>query len=149
MAIQINVYQDKRRESNNLFYGRSVKVSTIDLEALAERIEANTTAKKADVKAVLTELVEVMNLELANSNQIHLDGFGYFYPSIRTRGAMTKQEWTIADCLKDGRVRFREEFTLTRNPQTGKSQLQGRSLSSGWKYSILDLVEKPKTTPQP
>ena len=147
--IKINVYQDKRRESNNLFYGRTVKLTTVDLEALAERIEANTTAKKADVKAVLTELVEVMNLELANSNQIHLDGFGYFYPSVRTRGAMTKAEWTITDCLKDGKVKFKEETTRMRNPTTGKSQLASRSLSSGWKYGILDLVEKPKTQPQP
>ena len=147
--IKINVYQDKRRESNNLFYGRTIKLTTIDLEALAERIQANCTVKKSDCWAVLKELVEVMNLELANSNQIHLDGFGYFYPSVRTRGAMTKAEWNVAECLKDGKVAFKEEHTMTKNPTTGKGQLASRSLSSGWKYGILDLVEKPKVTPTP
>jgi hypothetical protein len=33
---------------------------TTDLSALAERIQRNCTAKKSDVLAVLTELVEVM-----------------------------------------------------------------------------------------
>ena len=28
--IKINVYQDKRRESNNLFYGRTIKLTTLD-----------------------------------------------------------------------------------------------------------------------
>ena len=82
MAIFINVYQDKRKNSNKLFYGRAMHPQTIDTRALAKRIEKNVSVKESDVYAVLIELAEVMTYELANSNKVQLDRFGYFYPSI-------------------------------------------------------------------
>ena len=138
MAIQVKVYQDKRKNSNHLFYGRAHHLNIINRDQLAERIQANCTVKKSDVVAVLTELVEVMNYELANSNKILLDGFGYFSIGCKTSGALTKEEWTIQDNLKAFRVNFLPTSKRTNGKVTSKTFI------SGLKATVIDLAEKKK-----
>lgn len=138
MAIQVNVYQDKRKNGNKLFYGRAYHVNTINREQLAERIQANCTVKRSDVQAVLTELVEVMNYELANSNKVLLDGFGYFSIGCKTSGALTKEEWNVNDNLKG----FRVNFLPASKRQNGK--VSSKTFISGLKATVIELAEKKK-----
>ena len=150
MAVFVAVRQDKRRTGNNLWYGRSYCPNILDTRALAKRIEANVSVKESDVYAVLIELAEVMSYEIANSNKIHLERLGYFYPSICSSGALTKNDWSIGDNIKSGRVRFTPEYTRSaENAATGKSSgLSSRAISgAGFDYKVIDLAEKPK--PQP
>ena len=67
MAVIVDVYQDKRKQSNNLWYGRAWHPGVLDTRALAKRIEQNVSVKESDVYAVLIELANVMTYELANS----------------------------------------------------------------------------------
>lgn len=138
MAIQVKVYQDKRRNSNHLYYGRAYHVNTINRDQLADRIQANCSVKKSDVVAVLTELVEVMGYELANSNQILLDGFGYFYIGCRTSGAIAKEDWTIQENLKGFRVGFKPTSSRTNGKVTSKTFI------TGLKAAVIDLAETKK-----
>ncbi|MBO7051298.1 MAG: HU family DNA-binding protein [Prevotella sp.] len=140
MAIQVKVYQDTRKNSNKLFYGRAYHLNTIDSDQLAERIQANCTVKKSDVVAVLTELVEVMNYELANSNKIKLDGFGYFSVGVKTSGALAKDEWNVPENLKNFHINFRP--TMNRDAATGK--ITGKSFGFGYKATVIDLADKKK-----
>ena len=147
MAVFIAVRQDKRKNSNKLFYGRTYCPNIIDTHELAKRIQANVSVKESDVYAVLIELAEVMSYEVANSNKIHLERLGYFYPAVRTSGALTKEEWTITDNVKSGRVRFTPEYTRSaENASSGKaSGLSSRSISgTGFNYKIVDLAESKK-----
>ena len=41
MAVFIAVRQDKRKQSNNLWYGRTYNPNIIDTHGLAQRIQAN------------------------------------------------------------------------------------------------------------
>lgn len=141
MPVIVDVYQDKRRESNNLFYGRAWHPGILDTRELSKRIQANVSVKESDVYAVLIELAEVMSLEIANGNKCHLDRFGYFAIALRTSGALTKQEWTIKDNLKDAKVIFTPEYTKTTNSVTGKSQLQSRAL--GTKGDLKFVLKNP------
>ena len=90
MAVLVKVVQDNRKNSNKLFYGKAVAASTLDTKKLAKRISENTTATYPDTLAVLTALVKVMNINLANSIKIKIDDFGYFYVSATTSGALAK-----------------------------------------------------------
>ena len=98
---------------------------------------------------MLIELAEVMTYELANSNKIHLDRFGYFYPSITSSGALTKKDWTVKDNLKDCKVKFTPEYTKSAEfaAEDKASGLSGRALSNGFQYRVLDLAEP--AAPQP
>ena len=149
MAVFVVIRQDKRKQSNNLWYGRTFNPNIIDTHGLAQRIQANVSVKESDVYAVLIELAEVMTYELANSNKIHLDRFGYFYPSVTSSGALTKKDWSIKDNLKDCKVKFSPEYTKSaENAAEGKaSGLSGRALSNGFQYRVLDLAEP--VAPQP
>lgn len=109
--IQYVTYQDTKKGGTNKFYGRAVHVTTINSDALAERIQRNCTLKISDVKACLSELSEVMREELQNSNRVHLDGFGTFYINIKSTGAVTEDEFTATENVVGFRCRFLPEGT--------------------------------------
>ena len=138
MAVLINVRQDNRKNSNKLFYGKVIHPSTVDLNGIAEQITDLCTVTKSDVQVVLTELIEIMNYELANSNKILLDDFGYFSVGIKSSGSLMKDEWNILENLKN----FHINFQSTRNTRNAK--VTNKALGFGYKYKVLDLVEKPK-----
>ncbi|MBR7049623.1 MAG: HU family DNA-binding protein, partial [Prevotella sp.] len=86
--IRYKLYQDNRKNSTTRgqWYGRAAVMGTTNLETLAARIQRNCTAKKSDVLAVLTELVEVMQDELQEGRRVKLDGFGSFKIGLSTKG---------------------------------------------------------------
>ena len=140
MAVFIAVRQDKRKQSNNLWYGRTYNPNIIDTHGLAQRIQANVSVKKSDVYAVLTSLVKVMNRNLANSIKIKIDNFGYFYVSATTSGALAKDEWNVRENLKSVRVRFQP--TQTRDGANGA--VTGTSIGFGYKAVVIDPEAKAK-----
>ncbi len=143
MAVIIDVRQDKRRNSNHLWYGHVWHPTILDTRALAHRIQANVSVKESDVYAVLIELAEVMTYELANSNKILLDRFGYFYPSLRSSGSLAQAEWNVAENVKDCKIRFTQSFTRSvENAATGKaSGLSSRALADGFDYVLKNPVK--------
>ena len=96
------------------WYGRAVHLNTVDLDNIAQQIQANTTAKMADVKAALTELVEVMQRELQNSNRVRINGIGTFKVTFASKGADTADEWSSLDCVKKFRINFMPEYTTVK-----------------------------------
>lgn len=147
MSVLVAVRQDKRKNGNKLWYGRSYCPNILDTHDLAKRIEANVSVKESDVYAVLIELAEVMGYEIANSNKVHLDRIGYFYPSVRSTGSLTKDEWNVGENIRSGRVRFTPEYTRSaENASSGKtSGLSSRAISgTGFNYRVVDLAEKQK-----
>lgn len=47
-------------------------------DMLAEKMQRNCSVKRSDVKAVLTELVEIMNDEQHAFHRVKLEGLGSF-----------------------------------------------------------------------
>ena len=99
------------------WYGRAVHLSTINLAGIAEQIQANTTAKKADVMAVLTELVEVMKRELEASKRVKIDGIGTFKVTFASKGADTAKEYNPTECVKKFRIIFTPEYTTVKSAE--------------------------------
>ena len=148
MAIIVDVYQDMRKTSNNLWYGRAQHPGVLDTRALAQRIEKNVSVKESDVYAVLIELAQVMTYELQNGNKCHLDRFGYFGVSLRSTGAATEKDFSIKDNIKNAKCIFTPEYTKTTNAVTGKSQLSSRALGSKGDFDFV--IKNPvKENPQP
>ena len=147
MAIIVDVYQDMRKTSNNLWYGRAWHPGVLDTRALAKRIEQNVSVKESDVYAVLIELAQVMTYELQNGNKCHLDRFGYFGVSLRSTGAATEKDFSIKDNIKNAKCIFTPEYTKTTNAVTGKAQLQSRAL--GTKGDFQFVIKNPVAKTQP
>lgn len=85
MAISFDWYEnpvspDKPEEKR--FHPRIIANGQIDTKDLRSRIQSRCTLNEVDVTAVLDALSQVMGEELCEGRQVHLDGFGYFYPTL-------------------------------------------------------------------
>lgn len=149
MPILVNVYQDKRKSSNNLWYGRALHPLTIDTNALAERIEQNVSVKKSDVYAVLIELANVMTFELSNGNKVQLDNFGYFAYGVRTTGSLTSKEWNTQENVKGFRINFQLFNTRNSEGKVTSKSLNGNSLRAEIYARDGKLVSTIKETTPP
>jgi len=109
MAVQYVTKQDKRKSGNQLWYGRAIHPTTVDLDTLAERIQRNCSMTKGDVLAVLTEMVSVMRDELQNSNKVKINGLGTFSVGLRTTGTEKEEDFNAVDNIKAFVVNFLAE----------------------------------------
>ena len=85
MAISYDWYEnpvspDKPEEKR--FHPRIIANGQIDTKDLRSRIQSRCTLNEVDVTAVLDALSQVMGEELCEGRQVHLDGIGYFYPTL-------------------------------------------------------------------
>ena len=85
MAISFVWYEnpvspDKPEEKR--FHPRIIANGQIDTKDLRSRIQSRCTLNEVDVTAVLDALSQVMGEELCEGRQVHLDGIGYFYPTL-------------------------------------------------------------------
>lgn len=85
MAISFDWYEnpvspDKPDEKR--FHPRIIANGQIDTKDLRSRIQSRCTLNEVDVTAVLDALSQVMGEELCEGRQVHLDGIGYFYPTL-------------------------------------------------------------------
>ena len=85
MAISFDWYEnpvspDKPEEKR--FHPRNIANGQIDTKDLRSRIQSRCTLNEVDVTAVLDALSQVMGEELCEGRQVHLDGIGYFYPTL-------------------------------------------------------------------
>jgi len=144
--IFYKLIQNKNEEmpkAFNKWYARPVVTETIDLDYIAERIQRNSTAKKSDAKAVLTEMVEVITDALQCSQRVKIDGFGAFKVGISSRGADSEEDYSTAEHVRGMRIIFQPE-TQT-DPSTrkrSKKMLVGATLSN-----ISGLVAKKEQEP--
>ncbi|MBO4485843.1 MAG: DNA-binding protein, partial [Prevotella sp.] len=74
-----------------------------------QMIQDNVSVKRADVIAVLDELVNVMKLWLQESYRVSLDGFGSFKIGLATKPADTAKDFSAAKHVVGSRVNFQPE----------------------------------------
>lgn len=140
MAVFFTVFQNTRKGGNKLWYARAVHPGSIDLDTIAERIQRNCSMKKSDCLAVMTEMVEVMNDALQNSEKVRIEGLGTFYIGLRSGGAIDEKEFNANEYIKGCRVGFLAEGKRTKNGVT-------RAFTSGITYKKTSGFGKTTETP--
>ena len=110
------------------YYARAVHVSTLTTNDIANIIQRNCSVKKSDVKAVLEELVEVMNSALQDSKRVKLDGFGSFKIGLKTAPADSAAEFNVRDNVTSLRVNFQPIAKVDSNGTRSKVFLTGTSV---------------------
>ena len=142
--VRYKLYQDNRKNSTTRgqWYGRAAVMGVTNLEALSDRIQRNCTAKRSDVQAVLTELVEAMADELKAGNRVKLDGFGSFKIGIRTKGAETAKAFTVSKNVKGLHVLFQPEVKRSADGSRVKTFLTGVQVSEYGEYDKPDEEEE-------
>ncbi len=111
MAIKYRMYQDNREDSaqRGKWYAKAVPDELVETDQLAEMIQRNSSMKRSDVLAVLTELSEVLRDQLLAGNRVKINGIGSFKVGFTSKPAETREEWSAATHVSGTRVNFLPE----------------------------------------
>ena len=115
MAISFDWYEnpvspDKPEEKR--FHPRIIANGQIDTKDLRSRIQSRCTLNEVDVTAVLDALSQVMGEELCEGRQVHLDGIGYFYPTLTATEEIAADTPRRNTKVKLKGIQFRSDQTL-------------------------------------
>ena len=146
MPVFYRLHQDQSvgTKRSGKWYARMVPTSCINTRQLAEIIQRNCTVKKADVMAVLEELVETMRDQLQDSKRVKLDGFGSFKIGINCKGARSAKAFTVSDNIEDLHVVFTPERTTDNAGNRVKQFLQGATCQELPDNKVVKEDEEPE-----
>ena len=127
MPVFFKLYRENRESSrfNGQWYARAVHTGTVDIDDLAEEMQANCTVKRADIVAVLSELVETMKKHLQMSHRVKLDRLGTFKIGMSTKPAATPEEFTANNNVKSVHVLFQPETKIEKDNTRVRALLTG------------------------
>ena len=121
MSAYYDLYQNppaqgKKEEVLPSFHARIVSCGTVDTDAIARDIEANTSFTYGDVVGVLGCLQQELIKRLSDGYQVNLDGLGIFSAGLKCSPVTDKKEVRSRDVqLSD--IHFRP--AVEKKPQTG------------------------------
>ena len=115
MAILFDWYEnpvspDKPKKKR--FHPRIIANGRIDTNELRSRIQSRCTLNEVDVTAVLDALSQVMGEELGEGRQVHLDGIGYFYPTLTATEEISADTPRRNSKVKLKAIQFRSDKKL-------------------------------------
>lgn len=85
------------------------KVST---EKLCSMIHSRSSLSEGDVKNVFDNLAKIFSEELSEGRKIHLEGIGYFYPTLTSTQKVTRSTPNKSHKLALKTIRFRPDVAL-------------------------------------
>lgn len=97
--MRYKVYQSHANNgTKGKFYLRPVYDETVELDQLADHMAShNTPFSKGQLLAVLTDFVGCIKELCMDSKTVRIDGLGIFEARIRSKGAKTRPEFSIAE----------------------------------------------------
>lgn len=118
MAIKIKLYQQKRKDLQGKWYGRTVKTGEVTLEELARRISKANSVTESDVYGVLVALIKEMKSDLRDGRTVVLDGFGRFHLSVQSDMVEQKEDYNLRKHIRRVLCKFtpwatRNQFNRT------------------------------------
>lgn len=145
MAVFYKLHQEKRESSKfkDQWYARAVHTNTVDIDDLAEEMEANCTVKRADIVAVLSELVETMKKHLQLSHRVKLDRLGTFKIGMSTKPALTVKDFNAAENIKSVHVLFQPETKIMKDKSRVKALINGCKVQELPKNDVTEESNEP------
>ena len=101
MNVSVERYQRRKYMSQEnspmLYYVRqkSGTVRVMDVEKLADAIEANSSLTAGDVKHAIEAFVEQLRLSLTQGDKVKIDGLGTFHITLCSEGTEKEKDCTV------------------------------------------------------
>ncbi len=111
MNVLVERYQRRKyvnqEDSQVLYYVRqkSGTVRVMDVNKLADAIEANSSLTAGDVKHAIEAFVEQLRLSLTQGDKVKIDGLGTFHITLSSEGTEKEKDCTVRSIRKVN-VRF-------------------------------------------
>ena len=84
----------------------------VGTDEIRHKIQARSSLTETDVSAVLDALSHIMGEELAEGRQVHLDGIGYFHPTLKCEEGITMETKRKNEKVKLKGIKFRADQAL-------------------------------------
>lgn len=115
MAILFDWYENPvspEQPKKKRFHPRIAYNGQTDTDELRSKIQSRCTLNEVDVAAVLDALSQVMGEELGEGRQVHLDGIGYFHPTLTSTEEIAADTPRRNTKIKMKCIRFRSDQKL-------------------------------------
>jgi predicted histone-like DNA-binding protein len=96
------------------YYGTGTRVSPVNVSRLVEEISASCTLTRADVKAALVAIEEVILRYIRDGRSVRFGDFGSFHATIQSKGADTPEKFK-ASMIEGIRIHFRASGIMQPN----------------------------------
>lgn len=137
--IRYKLYQNKMETSSayNQWYARAVCDETYDTEMLAKHMSThNTPYSQGVIHGVLKDMIACIKELLLDGKNVKLDDLAIFSVGIRSAGAATIADFSVAENVKGLKLRARATGNLS--TATLKQDAVVKQLT---KYSVTDASE--------
>ena len=92
----------------------------VGTDEIRRKIQKRSSLTETDVSAVLDALSHVMGEELSEGRQVHLDGMGYFYPTLKSEKGITRETDRKNEKVRLKGIKFRADRALKDEVGNGK-----------------------------
>ena len=130
MSVFYTVHQDKSTgtKRSGKWYARAKNVSTLRTRDIARLVERNATAKESDVKAVIREMVDVLQRQCQEGKRVVIEGLGWFKIGIESKGALAAKDFNARENVTGAHIIFQPETKTDATGQRSKVFLNGLKL---------------------
>ena len=145
MSVYYRLYQNKIKNNKAFgkYFARAVHTDMVDLDDISDIIERNCTLKRSDVKACLTELVEVMRDKMQSSNKVRINGLGIFKINVKSTGVSDPSEFK-GNNITGYRVLFTPEHSVVK---ANGSYVDGKYVAKRVNsYYLLEGISAKRST---
>ena len=103
MALRFTLQQNKIKSNKGYkkWYARVVKQGEMTMDDVERKIQGRCTVTRADVRAVLSALYEVVGMGLKDGYVVNLDELGKFYLSIRSASVDNPDDFSVQKHVKE------------------------------------------------
>ena len=115
MAIHFEWYENpvpSGQPDEQKIHARISLNGRIGTDEVRAKIQTRCSLTKTDVSAVLDALSHILGEELADGRQVHLDGIGYFYPTLKCTEVVTRETKRKNTKVELKSIKFRADQTL-------------------------------------
>ncbi|WP_419558732.1 HU family DNA-binding protein, partial [Prevotella sp.] len=129
---------DANNGTKDKWYGRIVYDETIDMDGLAEHMrQHNIPYTKGQLKGVMADLVRCIYELTTAGKKVKLPDLGIFRIKARGKGAKTKDDCTITECLLGNNLQL-PSFGRYENEDVGRrTQQVGREVEASGASVII------------
>lgn len=122
-------YKKAYNKKTEVYYPRAITIGTaINTDQIAEALADRSTVTKTDVKAVLTEMADVMSQYMAQGKSVKLEGLGYFRLGLNTKGVKNEEDFDFQTQLQRVKVNFIPETTYPASTGAATRSMVSNSL---------------------
>ena len=113
------------KEAEPKWYAKAVQDRTMDFEQLVTHMsEHNSPYSRGVIHGVLTDMLDCVKELVLDGKSVRLGDLGLFSVGLKTKGALTRDKWSVSTHLKGVTLKVRNTKTWSNRELRNSTTLQ-------------------------